>query len=111
MESLRAVNKGLMAVALVLSLASCGDSKDGQEQAAVEAVAASGLLAYAPAETPYVFTNSRPFPRVITEKLLLNADAELEHAAAELQRAIDTEPFDTAEEKQLMTLVLSLIHI
>ena len=42
MEYLRAVNKGLMAVALVLSLASCGDSKDRQEQAAVDADAHHG---------------------------------------------------------------------
>ena len=109
MGYLRTVSNGLAAVALALSLASCGDSKDKQEQAAVEAVAASELLAYAPADTPYVFTNSRPFPRVITEKLLLNADAELEHAAEELQRAIDTESFDTPEEKQLMILAQAIV--
>ena len=109
MGYLEKLSNSLVAAALVLSLASCGDSRDKQEQAALEAVSESVLLAYAPADTPYVFANSRPFPQALTEKLLLNADAELAHAAGEMQKAIETEPFDTPEEKQLMLLAQAVV--
>jgi hypothetical protein len=105
MVYMRTITGGLAAGMLALSLASCGDSKDKQEQAAAqESVAESALLAYAPADTPYVFTNSRPFPRSITEKLLANANADLARADKELQEAIATEELDTQEAKQLMVL-------
>jgi len=108
MTYMRTIGSGLVAGALALSLASCGDSKDKQEQAAQEAVAESALLAYAPANTPYVFTNSRPFPRSITEKLLVNTNDDLAQADKQLQQAMETAEFDTPEEKQMMVLLQAI---
>lgn len=109
MRYLSVLSSGLVAGAMALSLASCGDDKGKQEQAAVEAVAESELLAYAPADTPYVFTNSLPFPRTVTEKLLVNADAELEQAAIELQQLRDTGSLEMPAQEQLMALAQAVV--
>lgn len=109
MGTMRTIGSGLVAAALALSLASCGDGKDKQEQAAQEAVAESALLAYAPADTPYVFTNSRPFPRVLAEKILANANGDLEQADKELQQVIAEGEFDKPEEKQTLVLFQAIL--
>ncbi len=109
MGHINKIISGLMAGALALSLTSCGDSKDQQEQVAQEAIADSGLLAFVPADTPYVFTNSRPFPRATTEKLLVNGNAEIEQADKELQQLIAMEQFDTPEEKQTVLLIQAIL--
>ncbi len=108
MAYMRTIGSGLIAGALALSLASCGDSKDKQEQAAQEAVAESVLLAYAPADTPYVFTNSRALPRELIEKMLLNANTELETADKDLQQLLTAGQFESPQEKQFVALLQAI---
>lgn len=99
---------GLTAGALVLSLASCGDSQEQAVQEAQEAVAESALLAYAPADTPYVFTNSRPLPSALIEKMLVNANAELATADKDLQKILTSEEFKSPQEKQFVALAQAI---
>ncbi len=99
---------GLAAGVLTLSLASCGDSQEQAVQEAEEAVAESALLAYAPADTPYVFTNSRPLPRGLIEKMLVNANVELQTADKDLQQLLTSEEFKSPQEKQFVALLQAI---
>lgn len=79
----------LLLAVMALLLISCGESETPEEAKEVEEVKASGLLTHVPADTPYIFVNSRRSPRDVNEKMLKIAALSLDSAMSGLKLAKD----------------------
>ena len=95
-----------LALSAVLSamLVACGN---GDKSAT--AVSQSDLLKYVPADSPYVFANSRPLPSELMDKLLLNAAVEFDQASKQIQASLDEQQQQQAESEKLNKLLKAVL--
>ncbi|MGV6826084.1 MAG: hypothetical protein ACWA5Q_03830 [bacterium] len=85
------LKKSLIAssIAVALTVSACSDDKEGKPQAMQPVKAeAPALLKHAPADSPYVFVSSKPFPRELTEKMLKNANQDFERGIRQYREAL-----------------------
>ena len=99
-----------LALGVMLSaiLVACGES-DREEKAVSKAVEQSELLQYIPADTPYVFTNSRAMPDELMEKLLQGAAIEFENASQQIQLQLNEHPAEAPEDEKLEALIKAIL--
>ena len=97
---------GLVLVSLfVLTLLAC------TEKAPVdELVPEAGLLSWVPADTPYVFANTRPFPPEALDKFLADADRSIDLYRKLLSRSLEDAAALSPEEARLFEIMVAFVE-
>lgn len=96
------------------ALVACSRDDDASPAGAAALSSDAGVLAYVPADTPYVFATPAPMPEDVLDKLEANADSlygSYQTVIAETLKGLEEEQGADAEETSIVTLIGELVGL